>query len=397
MSISTHAGYEPLTENTAIALAIRLRLFESENGLQSQEIGDGNLNLVFRIYDEKSKKGIIIKQALPYAKVVGESWPLTLKRATIESNALLTTANYVPNLVPKVYYADEQLAITVMEDLSHLQILRKGLIENRTYPLLAQHIGTFLARTHFYTSDLGLSPQEKKNLVQKFSNPELCKITEDLVFTDPFFDHDTNQFERELSADVQKLWEDSLLKLEVAKLKQKFLTQADALLHGDLHTGSIFADEHETKVIDPEFAFFGPLGFDSGQFIANILLNLLSKPSAKQEELLNTVYQTWDVFEKTFTALCEQESVEVFTKVDGYVQFVIRQSLENSVGFAGCEIIRRTIGLAHVADLDGIENLDERIKAKRSALKLGRELILNRSLISNIRDLKKLIENVYAV
>ncbi|MCS0543221.1 S-methyl-5-thioribose kinase, partial [Aeromonas veronii] len=211
---------------------------------------------------EEEGNGIIIKQALPYAKVVGESWPLSLKRATIEANALLAAADYVPTLVPKVYYSDEILAITVMEDLSHLQISRAGLIEGKNFPLLSEHIGTFLAKTLFYTSDFGLEPTKKKILVQKFINPDLCKITEDLVFTDPFFDIDTNSFEKELQKDVEQIWADQPLKLEVAKLKQKFLTQADALLHGDLHTGSIFASETETKVIDPEFAYFGPLGFD---------------------------------------------------------------------------------------------------------------------------------------
>lgn len=161
MSISYQSIYEPLTESTAVALAIRLGLFEEGTFLKCREIGDGNLNLVFHITEEEGN-GIIIKQALPYAKVVGESWPLSLKRATIEANALLAAADYVPTLVPKVYYSDEILAITVMEDLSHLQISRAGLIEGKNFPLLSEHIGTFLAKTLFYTSDFGLEPSKKK-------------------------------------------------------------------------------------------------------------------------------------------------------------------------------------------------------------------------------------------
>ena len=34
------------------------------------------------------------------------------------------------------------------------------------------------------------------------------------------------------------------------------MNNAQALLHGDLHTGSIFANEQGVKVIDPEFAFY---------------------------------------------------------------------------------------------------------------------------------------------
>ena len=45
-----------------------------------------------------------------------------------------------------------------------------------------------------------------------------------------------------------------------------------ALLHGDLHTGSIMAEAGKTMVIDPEFAFYGPMGFDIGALLANLLL-----------------------------------------------------------------------------------------------------------------------------
>ncbi|MDR4886929.1 S-methyl-5-thioribose kinase [Fredinandcohnia sp. QZ13] len=392
MAISHQSIYERLTESTAVALATRLRLFEEGTVLQCKEIGDGNLNLVFHITPIDSDNGIIIKQALPYAKVVGESWPLSLKRATIEANALLTAADYAPALVPKVYYTDEQLAITVMEDLSRLQIARAGLIEGKNFPLLSEHIGTYLAKTLFYSSDFGLEPLKKKVLVQKFINPDLCKITEDLVFTDPFFDIDTNSFEEELRIDVEQIWVDQSLKLEVAKLKQKFLTQADALLHGDLHTGSIFASETETKVIDPEFAYFGPLGFDLGQFIANLLVNAISRNSENREPLYQHIEKTWDVFLATFTHAWKKDAVEQYRDTDGYLEYVLEQAFEDAIGFAGCELIRRTIGLAHVADLDGIENFEERISAKQHALRLGKALIRDRKSIKELRILRNYVD-----
>ncbi|MCC3358667.1 S-methyl-5-thioribose kinase [Bacillus sp. REN16] len=392
MAISHQSIYEPLTESTAVALANRLGLFEKGSVLNCKEIGDGNLNLVFHITDINSDKGIIIKQALPYAKVVGESWPLSLKRATIEANALLTAADYVPELVPKVYYTDETLAITVMEDLSRLQISRTGLIEGKNFPLLSEHIGTYLAKTLFYSSDFGLEPTKKKVLVQKFINPDLCKITEDLVFTDPFFDIDTNSFEEELRNDVEQIWEDQPLKLEVAKLKQKFLTQADALLHGDLHTGSIFASETETKVIDPEFAYFGPLGFDLGQFIANLLLNAISRDSVNREPLYQHIEKTWEVFSQNFSQAWKNDAVELYRDTEGYLEYVLEQAFEDAIGFAGCELIRRTIGLAHVADLDGIENLEKRISAKQYALRLGKELIHNRKFIKELGVLRNYVD-----
>ena len=91
--------------------------------------------------------------------------------------------------------------------------------------------------------------------MKQFTNPDLCDITEKLVFTDPFFDSETNDFEEELREEAQALWADLELQAKAAELKRIFLTSAETLVHGDLHTGSIFANEAETKIIDPEFAF----------------------------------------------------------------------------------------------------------------------------------------------
>ena len=51
-----------------------------------REVGDGNLNLVFVV--EGPKSGVVLKQALPYVRLVGESWPLSVRRAFFEHQAL---------------------------------------------------------------------------------------------------------------------------------------------------------------------------------------------------------------------------------------------------------------------------------------------------------------------
>jgi S-methyl-5-thioribose kinase len=52
----------------------------------------------------------------------------------------------------------------------------------------------------------------------------------------------------------------------------RFIERAQALIHGDLHTGSIMVTEGSTQVIDPEFGFYGPMGFDIGAFLGNLIL-----------------------------------------------------------------------------------------------------------------------------
>ena len=64
----------------------------------------------------------------------------------------------------------------------------------------------------------------------------------------------------------------------------------------------------------------------------------------------------------------------------------------DTVGFAGCELIRRTIGLAHVADLDEITNKETRIQAKKQALSLGKELIKYESKNADIQLFRTLFQ-----
>ncbi|EEL49500.1 MULTISPECIES: S-methyl-5-thioribose kinase [Bacillus cereus group] len=385
-------GYCSLTEETAVQYAKENGYFGEKAKITCHEIGDGNLNYVFRLQDEE--RSIIVKQALPYAKVVGESWPLSLRRATIESQALQIFAKYVPEYVPKVYGHDEELAVTVMEDLSALTITRKGLIEGEDYPLLSHHIGRFLAHVLFYTSDFGLLAEDKRVLDGKFINPDLCKITEDLVFTDPFGNYETNDYEKDLQPVLDELWCDKKLKLQVAQYKYKFLTRKEALIHGDLHTGSIFASPSETKVIDPEFATFGPMGFDLGQFIANLLLNALSREGEKRNVLFYHIEKTWSNFVEVFTKLWVLEGVEPYTKEKQWLAIVLQNIFADALGFAGCEMIRRTIGLAHVADLDGIQDENRRIQAKKHALYLGRELLLHETKGADARLFQTLFQHI---
>ncbi|MDR7002331.1 S-methyl-5-thioribose kinase [Neobacillus niacini] len=395
MSILNLEAYQPLTETTATQLALELKIFDEESQLSCKEIGDGNLNLVFHLAEQKSGKSIIIKQALPYAKVVGESWPLTIKRAKIEADALKIFGRIAPAYVPEVYYTNDILAVTVMEDLSHLSIARTGFINGETYPFISKHLGEYLAKTLFYTSDYALGPAAKKENVQKFINPELCNITEDLIFTDPYFDAETNEFEEGLRADVESIWKDDELIFHVSVLKKCFLTEAEVLLHGDLHTGSMFANHSETKVIDPEFAYYGPAGFDIGQVFANLLFQVIVNDE-NRHLFIHHVETVWNVFNEEFSRLWEAENKEKLVKTHLFLNHVVSKYFEDALGFTGCELIRRTIGLAHVADLDRIEDENIRLTAKRKSLELGKILIKQRKEIKGLSEfitaVKEMIE-----
>lgn len=393
--------YHPLNAEKAIQLAKSLPgRFPDHAELECHEIGDGNLNLVFHVTAKNTNDSIIIKQAVPYAKVVGESWPLSLDRARIERQALEMEYSLCPDLVPEVYEYSDELAYTIMEDLSEYTIMRKGLIEGNAYPKFAEHIGLFLARTLFYTSDLGMNQQEKKILAGKFVNPDLCKITEDLIFEDPYRESANNNYEPCIADEAEALRADLPLHFEVALLREKFLTQGQALLHGDLHTGSVFVTSESTKVIDPEFAFFGPMGFDIGAVIGNILLNYAAQPGWSQDEhalaarearLLEMASDVWTHFESNFRKIWNEDLLDEMSRTPGYQDYYVSQILKDTAGYAGCKMIRRIVGLSHVADIDTITDDKARETAQRKALAIGKQLVRHHRSIKSFEDILTLI------
>jgi 5-methylthioribose kinase len=53
---------------------------------------------------------------------------------------------------------------------------------------------------------------------------------------------------------------------------------------------------------------------------------------------------------------------------------------------------RRILGLAHVEDMESIEDLDCRARCERRALNLARQLMLGRSSINSIAAFRQLAE-----
>ena len=98
--------YVPLTPETLPSRigdlnALTSRLGDDVGVWQVEEIGDGNLNLVFLVRGAKGTA--IVKQALPYIRLVGDSWPLPLSRAFFEYNALTRQAERDPGSVPEIF------------------------------------------------------------------------------------------------------------------------------------------------------------------------------------------------------------------------------------------------------------------------------------------------------
>ncbi|MEZ4716023.1 MAG: hypothetical protein R2851_08035 [Caldilineaceae bacterium] len=97
--------------------------------MRAREVGDGNLNLVFIVENaDDPGQSVVLKQALPYLRVAGDSWPLTRERMRFETQALRKHNELAPGLVPTVYHADDVMSLVVMENLADLEVMRKPLV-----------------------------------------------------------------------------------------------------------------------------------------------------------------------------------------------------------------------------------------------------------------------------
>ncbi|WP_163100864.1 S-methyl-5-thioribose kinase [Peribacillus alkalitolerans] len=400
MTVFTKEYFTMKEEDAVIYAKTKLDIFAEDAVLSCKEIGDGNLNYVFKVVDVKNEKSIIIKQAGPVARISDE-FKLSPDRNRIESEILKLQFEIAPGFVPKVYYYDPIMNCCVMDDLSDHEIMRTALLKHKKFPLFADHISTFMAQTLLLTSDVVMEHKQKKELVKSFINPELCEITEDLVFTEPFYNCPRNDvFEGTLDFVKENIWADKSLALETAKLKYEFMTNAQSLLHGDLHTGSIFITENSTKIIDPEFAFYGPAGYDIGNVIANLIfaygnaMYMIQDEQEKDDQLVyleNTITDVVDLFKVKFNKLFDEKATDRTAKYEGFKEYYLDSILRDTAAVAGLELCRRIIGLAHVKDITSITNAEFRAAAEKICLSIGKTFILERDSLKDGEAFVKVI------
>lgn len=416
----TRNPYEPLRSETLPArlgtLAEMTARLGPADGWRVREVGDGNLNLVFIV--EGSGCSLVVKQALPYARVVGEGWPMSLDRAFFEYHALTRLGARDPGRLPELHLFDQAQALQVMEHLSPHVILRRGLIAGTIYPALGGHLGRYLARTLFRGSDLSMETARRKADVALFAgNVELCGITEDLFFTDPFRDCPRNRHTPALAAEAAAVRTDRDLKLTALEMKARFCMCAQTLLHGDLHTGSVMVSDTDTRVIDAEFAAYGPMGFDIGSLLGNLWMAYSAGAGhgadgaggdAYRGWILRLAEEIWDVFVAEFSLLWRTERAgilggrELFEdQVDPLgAELMLHRRLQeiwsDTLGFAGIEMHRRILGLAHIPEFETIADEELRAACERRALAAGRELAVHRHALPTIAQANDLVAGIEA-
>jgi len=168
-------------------------------------------------------------------------------------------------------------------------------------------------------------------------------------------------------------------------MKRRFLTRQEALLHGDLHTGSIFvrgeAASLSAKAFDSEFAFYGPLGFDLGLFWSNLIAAAVRAAVLGEREratsLLDAIAASWDAFVARLRELWPSRA-NAAKHPDCCLDQWIAEVLDDSWGFAACESTRRSVGLAKVSDIESLQG-DQHTPAVTHVLRIARRILGERS------------------
>jgi 5-methylthioribose kinase len=200
------------------------------------------------------------------------------------------------------------------------------------------------------------------------------------------------------------------LKSEVQKLLTKFVSNNETLLHGDLHTGSVMCTEDSIFVIDPEFATYGPMGFDFGVMLANLVMAFISQPAHRNANDLAS-YRSWilevigslvTTFEAEFSSLWHSERQGVLFPESLFeaqhhdanlpLQAKLSEIWEDAVGFCGIEMHRRTLSLAHNADFETIQDATQRGELEAQNLRAGVRLIIERHCIEDVNAMMAVVQ-----
>lgn len=369
----------------------KLKYFDSKNKVTCKEIGDGNLNYVYRV--KNNKKSVIIKQAGVHTRSNSSGRILDINRNKREAEILTYYGKKFPKLAPKIFYIDETMKLFIMEDLKDCIILRDALIKGKILYHLPEQITDFIIETTLSTADFFTDAFSKKNEVIKYTNKELCKISEELVFTEPFFNLlKENVFSKKLKKYVEKeFYKNKKLQFEAAKLKYEFMNNPQALIHGDLHTGSIFTNDKYIKVMDCEFAFYGPIGYDLGTLIANLIFSYVYHLNITNNKkfmrfIYNAINDIIKLFKKKFLIKFKKDIKDISAKSEEFKKYYLDNVLKYSFGICGLEIIRRTTGCARVKEIESVSDEKKRADIEYNLLKIGKEVIMQREKLIRVAD-----------
>ncbi|OLQ09712.1 Methylthioribose kinase [Symbiodinium microadriaticum] len=324
--------------------------------LTADEVQGGNLNYAFAVRDA-SGKGVFVKQAPDYIKVLGPDAALTRERMRLEVQVYSewTRSPGAAAYFPRVWKFDEDSMAFIMELLDSYELLQKHLFQGHVQEAAARSLGDCMAQMHSRTHCSKISAEECQRLSKAYENRLMRDIQLEFVFSKCYREDARAEHLRSDAAFM------SLLEV-VKEIYNGQNTRNLAVCHGDLHAGSVMVggESAAVKIIDPEFAIFGPPGLDVGSLLSTYALAYCYHSALKstcKEELLRAMQVIWETYLGVM-------------KAAGIADDLLKSTEEEAVAFAGCEIARTALGMAYERSLR-IEDDVVKAAAEKSALAVG--------------------------
>lgn len=339
---ATDALGPPTTESSSNSVRRFATGFLDAVPRRLEEIGNGNLNRVFRA--SAGDRSVVIKQAVPYVWRVGTHMPLTMKRLGIEAQAYAVHSEVAAFALPRLLGYDGAVGLLALQDLREAEDWRTRLVRDIDDTGVAGIVGEYLAHVSAGTGPLTLSTSAAGRLHRQFTDSSMQMFTERMVFTAPYSKDSSNDWPDHLKATAHRISVDDNARSRIAYARWMFRTKTEAIVHGDLHTGSVMVGKSAMpRVIDLEFAFAGPIAFDLGTFLAHLLLARIRRTVVRGDTpaIDSAALDFWEAYRAVLRTL-----------LDAPAEYEIERHLVGQAAlFAAAEILRRVGGRFHVDDL----------------------------------------------
>ena len=245
-------------------------------------------------------------------------------------------------------------------------MLEHRLVNSPTFdPAVARGMGEFMASVHAATHTSTVGRGEAAELFVKFRNQDLRGLQLEYVFTKAF---------SEGGEEAKTLAEDQTFMRGVEDVKRRYVGEGEgglALCHGDLHPGSVMVNNaaRKVKIIDPEFAVYGPPGLDLGSLLSGVVLAAQHhKYGGGEEGAVERI--------KAFAS----DVVDSYASAaSGLGREAINEAISDALGFCACEVARTALGFAGGRLWLQFEDEELKKKALRGTVEVAKGLMLGRA------------------
>lgn len=360
--------------------------------------GDGHINFVFKI---KTPSGnYVLKQGLSDARNLHSDVGIASYRNECECDTMRILQEIVPEYVPHILFQDRENHVFMMEFIDNLKAIRFQIIKGNEIPNLGFEVGNFLARSSFYTSEYYLSRAKFRNLQTQFENTELRQIMEDGIFLNRFgVDLDPNVFDS--WERFRQISDDPACQTNRLRLRRNFMTHSDCLIHSDFHTSNVFLSDDGIKMLDFEFSFMGPFGYDLGYFTGSLIAAYCAvcfKPYESEQArkqckayLLSTIKILFDSYNRTFTDCWEKDAKKEYQGQDGFLKTILKEMLQDAAGYTAITNWCRTTDFYGLPEYAAIEDDESRRMAMSMAVLMDHQMLLVRNQFETVDDLIDMI------